>query len=62
MKTYYVATTWMYEKEFTVQANSAEEAEKIVYDRVADGTLSLVDGEFLKGSFEVYDIDCEDKE
>ena len=32
MKTYYVATTWMYEKEFSVQANSAEEAAQNIQD------------------------------
>lgn len=62
MKTYYVSTSWMYEKEFEVEANSPEEAEKIIYERMNNGTLSLVGGEFLKGSFEVYDTHSEDEE
>lgn len=60
MKTYYVSTSWMYEKEFEVEANSPEEAEKIVHERLNNGTLSLVDSEFLKGSFEVYDTYCDE--
>lgn len=60
MKTYELSTTWMYEKNFTVEANSAEEAEQLLLEQLNRNQLTLSDGELLKGSFEIYDTYCEE--